>query len=130
METVLLPLLLFYYNAIGLGNYDKDLLRDFVIIEARMYGVDPQLASKIVQAESGFNNDAIGDTHLKCRTTGKPMRSRGLWQWNTCGNSHITDKMAFDPIISTNLALEEIKKNGCKKWSNCKEIMKALLDDS
>ena len=127
MET-LLTVLLFYYQQILLGNPSKEIIQDYIAVEALIYGVDPQMALHIANNESQFNpHPKDGDTTLICRTTGKSMRSRGLWQWNTCGHEDISDDEAYNIIISTNLALQEMKKNGCGIWKRACDSYKPYL---
>ncbi len=87
---------------------------------AAEYGVDPQMALFLTWHESKWQNKAVGDGHLTCKKTGKPIRSRGVWQINNCAHPTITDAQAFDVEWSTRWAMEEITKNGCGIWSVCK----------
>lgn len=86
------------------------------------YGVDPQMSLFLTWKESQWYNGAVGDGHLICKRTGKPIRSRGVWQINNCAHPNITDEQAFDVEWSTHWAMKEIKKNGCGIWSTCKML--------
>ena len=103
-----------------------------IVFKADEANVQRTLALFIVFNESSYNPFAIGDTYLICEKTGKPIRSRGLWQWNDCAHPWITDEMAFNPIISTNLAMAELKKGikQCLKlWTTCRKFYGLSLND-
>lgn len=68
-------------------------------------GFDPKMANNVIFCESGWNTRAIGDSG----------QSWGLWQINQ--PTHPTGEIAFDPILSTEYAIELLKKNGWSPWS-------------
>lgn len=95
-------------------------LEDMIREKARENGLDENEIVFVARCESELNYSAIGDGHLMCASTGNPMRSRGLWQINECGHSEISDKQAFDPIWSTDWAMEVFKKgDNAKEWKRC-----------
>lgn len=98
---------------------DSQYIPRLIAEQALINGIDVHMALYVSYQESQWQVSAIGDTQLTCKSTGLPMKSRGIWQWNTCGHSDISDAMAFDPLISTQLAMKEMKLNGCKIWSVC-----------
>lgn len=112
----LLPVLLFYYQQIAMGNTSPMIIRDFINVEAIMIGVDPQIAQGIVNKESQFNCNQVGDHG----------HSYGCWQIFLPAHADVTPAQAKDPIFSTEWSLQEIKKNGCKIWSTCADTMKEL----
>ena len=91
-------------------------IEEMIARKALEQGVSVELALFIVSKESRFDNFAVGDEHLTCERTGKPIRSRGLWQFADCYHPDITDEMAFDPEVSTDLALPKLKTNP-EMWS-------------
>lgn len=105
----LLTVLLFYYQALQGENYSKEVIKDYIVVESLIIGVDSQLALNVVNLESRFNHNAVGDKG----------NSYGLWQIHLPSHPSITKEQALDPIWSTNWALVEIKRNSCKIWSTC-----------
>jgi len=102
--------------------------RHGVTMEAHQVGISPGLAVCIVEHESRFRVDALGDGHLTCRRTGKPMRSRGLWQINDCFHPEVSDEVAFSAPGSTEWALARIKSGRAGEWSTY-ERCSALLSE-
>jgi hypothetical protein len=99
--------------------------RHGVAFEAAEAGVSPRLALCIVEHESRFQPDALGDVHLTCPATGEPMRSRGLWQINDCFHPEVSDDVAFSGEDSTEWALARIKQGHAEEWSTydrCKHL--------
>lgn len=96
-------------------------IKHAVIYHAVMNDVDPALALYVVNGESRFNPLAVGDTHLTCKATGKPIRSRGLFQWNNCANPQVTDAQAFNPDYIIPFSIPKMKDlTVCKKeWTLC-----------
>lgn len=115
----LLPVLLFYYNQIALGNTDPILIKDYIAVEALIMEVNPQIAQGIVGRESKFHCEAIGDYGT----------SHGCWQIHLPAHQEINKEQAHDIIWSTQWSLREIKENGCKIWSTCQSTMKSLSVD-
>jgi hypothetical protein len=116
----LLASLAFYYNAILLGDTSQITIRDYMVNEALVAGVDPQLAIGVAKAESGFNCEANGDNN----------HSHGCWQIFLPAHLDVTHEQAHDIIWSTNWALKEMKVNGCKIWSVCDGVMEKLKNQS
>lgn len=83
---------------------------------AKKEGVSPALALLIVDKESSFNPNAVGDQHLICKygpNKGKYIQSRGLWQINDCAWPEVTDEQAFDVDWSTAWAMPKVKTTPC-----------------
>ena len=101
-------MLLFYYNALALGNTDPALIRDYAIVESLVAGVDPALVVGTIKKESGFNPKALNrnDMAIGCH-------SRGLVQIRSCNHS-VTDEQAYDPIFAVNFLIQNIDK--CSTW--------------
>lgn len=117
----MLPIILsFYYAQILQGNITESTIKDYIVVEAIAYGVDPQMALGIAEAESKFNPKASGDS----------SKSNGLWQIHQPSHPTVTKKQAQDIVFSTNWALKEMKENGCKIWSTCKAVMNKISKDS
>lgn len=118
--TSLLLVLAFYYQLIQNGNTSPEIIRDYVVVESLVAGVNPQISQGVVKRESGFNCEAIGDHG----------ESEGCWQIHLPAHKSISSSQAKDPIFSTQWSLQEIKENGCKIWTTCAETMKALGVDT
>lgn len=112
----LLPVLMFYYNQIALGNTDPVLIKDYIATEALVMGVDPQIAIGVVERESKFDCKRIGDHGT----------SYGCWQIHLPAHADVTPAQAKDVVFATQWSLKEIKANGCRIWSTCKDTMKSL----
>lgn len=88
--------------------------------KARANNLNENKVIFIARCESQLKLDAVGDGYLTCAKTKTPMRSRGLWQINQCGHPEITDEQAFDPVWSTNWAIDVFQKgNETKEWQRC-----------
>lgn len=95
-------------------------IEGFIKNKAEENGVDGEKAVFIAKCESSLRPKVTGDNHLRCKKTGKPMRSRGIWQINECSYPEILDKEAFNLEWSTNWAIEIFKKNQEEKeWVTC-----------
>lgn len=109
MTTFLLAALAFYYNQIALGNTSPGIIRDYVVVEALVANVDPQLAQAISGDESHFNCNAIGDHGT----------SYGCWQIHLPAHPDISADQAKDPIFSTEWSMHQLAQGNCKIWSTC-----------
>lgn len=97
----------------------KQEIVSYIEKQAIQSNIDPRMALHVAKAESSFNRYAVGDGHLTCKRTGLPIRSRGIWQINDCAHPTVTDEQAFDVVWSTEWAMKEMQKNGCRIWSTC-----------
>ncbi len=77
---------------------------------AKMNGVDEELAVRVAKCESSLNPRAIN-------INDPGSKDRGVFQWNDYWHKEITDEMAFDVEIATNLFCQAVK-NGNLKWWN------------
>lgn len=102
-------MLLFYYQQIALGNTDPVTIRDYLVTEALVSEVDPQLVQEIVGKESKFNTKASGDNG----------ESAGAWQIHLPAHKDISREQAEDIIWATNWSLNQLKEGNCKIWSTC-----------
>lgn len=95
-------------------------LEEFIMAEARLNNLDEEKVIFIARCESQMRYRALGDSNLICKSTKKPMRSRGIWQINECGHPEVSDEQAFDPAWSTDWAMEIFKNgNESKEWKTC-----------
>ncbi len=95
-------------------------LEEFIRAEARLNNLDEEKVIFIARCESQMRYGALGDSHLICKSTKKPMRSRGIWQINECGHPEVSDEQAFDPSWSTGWAMGIFKNgNESKEWKAC-----------
>lgn len=72
--------------------------------------VDPELAVAIAKCESGLNAKAVN-----INKTGS--KDRGLYQWNDYYHPEITDGMAFDPEMATDLFLKAVNDGNISWWN-------------
>lgn len=82
-------------------------IKEVVLKMVAEAGFDPYIADKVVQCESGWNPNAIGDAHLGY--------SYGLWQLHQ--PAHQTGDKAFDPIWATEYAIILLDKHGWYPWT-------------
>ncbi len=106
---MLLTILAFYYAQISNGNYNRETLIDYAVVESLVQGVNPQRVVGLINKESGFNPYA---THLNDMAKG--CNSRGLVQIRDCNHKEVTSKQAYDPIFSVNFLIKNIDK--CETW--------------
>jgi hypothetical protein len=100
---------------ITINSIDPNIfLKNYLISEAKRNGIDTQKALFIVEKESNFHSDAVGDSG----------KSYGLWQFNIAANKNITKKCALDIQCSTKLAMKWLKAGKENHWSvfkNCEQ---------
>jgi len=102
--------------AIAVMNGFEDMIKE----KARANNLNEEKIIFIARCESQIEPDALGDSHLICAKTQKPVRSRGVWQINNCAHPEISDEQAFDLEWSTNWAMEIFKKGEeTKEWRRC-----------
>lgn len=94
---------------------------------AEKYGVKIEILTYIVERESGYNPNAIGDMNIICKRTGLPVRARGILQITECYYPEISDECAFDIKCSFDSMLpimQDIEK--CKsQWTTCRDYYKS-----
>lgn len=97
-------------------------IQELVSCYAQKNGVNPKLAQYIVSNESNYDPNTIGDMKIKCPSTGKPVRSRGLVQISECYYPQITDSQAFDPNFALDFGMKLIKnKKVCEQqFTTCR----------
>lgn len=78
--------------------------------KAARAGVSPDLAVAVARAESGLKANAIN-------VNNGGSKDRGLYQWNDKYHPEITDEMAFDPEVATDLFLKAVKDGHLSWWS-------------
>jgi len=88
----------------------KRCVRELIITIAKQENINPQLALKVAECESGYNPYAVN-----VNTDGS--RDRGLYQWNDKYHPEITDKMAFDPEIATREFCRAVKSGHLYWWN-------------
>ena len=110
MLTSLIPVLLFYYNAIIINHdYSTTTLRDYAVVESLIAGVNSDKVRWTIEKESQFKFDARNDNDMK-----QGCDSRGLVQIRDCNHPTVTDAMANDPIFAVNFLIKNIDK--CDTW--------------
>lgn len=95
-------------------------VEDIIREKARSNNLNEDKVLFIAKCESQLGPTTLGDGHLTCPRTGKPMRSRGIWQINDCYHPQVSDKQAFDPAWATDWAIEKFKKGtDSREWLLC-----------
>jgi hypothetical protein len=95
-------------------------IEELVREKARSSNLNEDKVLFITKCESELDPTKLGDGNLTCPSTGRPMRSRGLWQINQCYHPEVSDKQAFDPEWSTNWAIKMFKKGtDSQEWLTC-----------
>lgn len=79
----------------------------------------------MVEHESGFNPNDVGDMDLTCPIgpyKGKPVYAQGIWQITRCYHGEVSHEQALDVVWSTQWAMDRLKdKDTCKKeWTTCR----------
>lgn len=89
---------------------DKEKIKELIRKIAKDYGVDPKLALKVAECESGLDPTA---------TNRNPNGTidRGLFQWNDYWHPEITNDCAFNVICSTIAFCEAVKKGHLDWWN-------------
>lgn len=107
-------------------NCAQGAIKDMVSCYAKKNGVNEKLAQYIVAQESNYDPTLIGDMKIKCPSTGKPVRSRGLVQITECYYPEITDAQAFDPNFNLDFGMKLIKnKKTCmNQFTTCRQYYK------
>lgn len=85
-------------------------VKDRVREVAKNMGVDPDLAIRVAQCESGMDPSAVN------RNTDGSL-DRGLFQWNDKWHPEITDEIAFDVEKATTSFCEAVNGNNLSWWS-------------
>lgn len=91
------------------ADHSTSSLRIFVEKRAAAAGINPELATCIVEHESQFRPQVDGPD------TGSTT-SRGLWQINDYWHPDISDEFAHDAELSTEWSLEQIKNGNVGWW--------------
>ncbi len=92
----------------------KAQIRQYVIQQAKLYGINPSLATCVVSHESQWIPDKLGPEK-------GGWVSQGLWQIYAKAWPNITRAQTFDVTWSTNWALAQIKNGHIKWWSTFDE---------
>lgn len=84
---------------------------------AKEYGVDPELAVKVADCESGLNPRA---TNINKNGS----VDRGLYQWNDRWHPEIADECAYNRYCSTRAFCRAVKNGHLDWWSATKRCWK------
>jgi len=95
---------------------DRDGIVSYIKQKSIENGVDYKVALTIVEKESRFNPDALGDNG----------KSRGLWQIHKPSHPDISDEQAFDVQWSTDWSMKQLAEGNCRIWSTCPLIDRVL----
>jgi len=108
--TPLLAVIAFFYGQITNGNYDKQTLRAYAIVQSQLAGVDGQVVVKVIDGE---NKDWIPEK-VHYNDAKKGCNSVGLAQIRDCNHPEVSYEQAKDPIFAINFIITHIDK--CKTW--------------
>lgn len=104
----------------------KSEAKDKIDHYAEMWGVSSHLMHYIVQNESSFRKDVVGDMHITCARTGEPVRARGPVQITECWYPQVTDAQAFDWDYSLNFLAKKLANGKCHEWTTCRRYYKHI----
>ena len=91
-------------------------VKQYVETQAKLLGVNVNLAICIVTHESQLNPKTLGDDG----------NSRGLWQISKIYHPEVTDAVAFSEVSSTAWSLNWIKSGHIAQWSTYKEYCNGI----
>ena len=92
---------------------DKEMVKKVIRSIALVNKVDPDLAIRVAEAESGLNPYA-----LNVNKSGSI--DRGLYQWNSYYHSEVSNAQAFDIFESTRLFCEAVNAGNLSWWNSSK----------
>lgn len=120
-------LILSALSANAYSPYQPENIYEKIQRYSRHFQVPPELIIHIATNESRLNPDAIGDMNIICKRTGKPVRSRGMFQISECYFPEISDRQAFDIDFSLIFVAQNIKNGKCHLWTTCRNYFKVAL---
>lgn len=89
--------------------------------EASDYGVDPNMALKVANAESGLQPDIQSQYKDPTGPNGRED-SWGIFQIHLPAHKEVTHAEAIDPAFNIEWSMKEMSKDGsCKIWTTCYE---------
>lgn len=106
---------------------EVDYIHRLVTEYAEEYEIDPKIMHHIVEKESQYDPEALGDRHLTCNSSmrgsrpemwGKQMSSRGLVQISDC-YWDFTKEQVEDPHFALTFLAEQLNEGRCYLWSTC-----------
>lgn len=125
----MLSILLVWLCSIGLQSFTLGRISNlqlenlsYLYLRAVQENISPEKLTLLAECESRFETDRIGDTDKICGATGKPIRSRGLFQINDCAWPEVSDKQAEDFYWATDWAIDMIKGGRVTAWWTCSKI--------
>lgn len=89
---------------------NKKEIEDLIRATAKRYRVDPDLAVKVAECESGLNPLAVNKNP-------NGTLDRGLYQWNDHWHPKVIDFCAFDIGCSTMVFCEAVKAGHLNWWN-------------
>ncbi len=123
----LIAILLYYYQIINSGNYTKEVLRDYAVVESKVAGLSIEEQNQVLYTIDHENKNWIPDkVHYNDMAVG--CDSVGLAQIRDCNHPEISFKQATNPIISINFLISNIDK--CDTWwkSTCGKYHPRLVE--
>ena len=90
-------------------SLDKEGIISLIKLKSALYGVDPIIPIVIVERESSYKINAVGDGG----------NSYGLVQIHLPSHPSITKEQALDPYFAIDFLVLNLSKGKCKMWSTC-----------
>lgn len=84
---------------------------------AIIHNISPEILNNLVQSESAWNPNAVGDHSC----------SYGLVQINICARKNVTKEEALDPTFALNYAAEAISEGTEDAWTSCSCVKYAYV---
>lgn len=83
-------------------------------------GAPRWVVEHIIEKESGGDPLTVGDMHLTCERTGRPVRARGAGQITECYHPEVSDQQAFDLEFAVDFVARAVAEGKCRQeYSTC-----------
>lgn len=103
----------------------KELIYSKIVSVAQEYDVSESVMDYVVRNESGYNNCAVGDTHL-VDPDGDPHVSLGAVQINRYYNPDISEAEATDIDFSLRFLAQKLKEGRGNLWTTYRNLQKHI----
>lgn len=113
---MIFAILLYYYQTISSGNYDKAFLRDYAVVESLNAGLSVQDTQKVLYTIDHEDKSWI-PTMVHYNDGAQGCNSVGLVQIRDCSHPDVSYEQATNPIFAVNFLIDNIDKCNTM-WKN------------